>query len=140
MKRITVEEVAYALLKLPEILDYKEPIGDLTPMALKKLSSCIDTPFMSIGRKYKYWFIHDRAAAMFYFLIKSHSLENGNKRSAVVITMAFLVKNKKWLLTTPDNLYKLACEVAESDPKEKELVIDALRGAFKTHMRDFTGE
>lgn len=136
MKRISVYEAAYAITRLPDLLDYEEPVGELTVSALNKLDSCIEAPFVHYGRKYKYWFIQDRAAAMFYFLIKSHALENGNKRSAVVILMTFLIKNKKWLVVTPDDLYELACEVAKSPARDSEKVIGSLCKVFKHYIQD----
>ncbi len=137
MKRVTLYEAAYAILRLPDLLDYQEPIGALTAPALRKLNSCIDAPFAHYGRAYKYWFIHQRAAAMFYFLIKNHPLENGNKRSAVAITMTFWVKNGKWLDVTPDSLYQRACKVAESQAGDSEAIIKALCSVFKDHTQNF---
>lgn len=136
MKRITVYQAAYAILRLPDLLDYKEPIGALNIKSLKNIESCIEQPFACFGGKYRYWFIYQRAAAMFYYLDKNHALDNGNKRSAVAVTMTFLYINKKWFDVTPDTLYKLACEVAKSNARESDKVIDVLSQTFKDHIHD----
>lgn len=135
MKQITLYEAAYAIRLLPEILQYNEPVGELNQRSLKKIESCLQAPFIHHGRTYKYWYLYERAAALFYFLIKSHALENGNKRSAVVITMAFLIKNGKWLNMSPDRLYDVACEVAESPAHKSSSEIAALSVTFKNAIR-----
>jgi death-on-curing family protein len=72
--------------------------------------------------------IEERAAHLLYFIIKDHPFIDGNKRIASFLFIVFLVKNnylhnKKGEKKINDNaLAALALLVAESDPKEKELM------------------
>jgi len=50
---------------------------------------------------------------------------------AVTLTMLFFYTNKRWLYVDPKVLYKISCDVANSDPKEKEVIQTALVMFFK---------
>ena len=134
MKKLTIYEAGYAILKLPALLDYDEPITALDDRAIRILESCLEQPFTTFNQKYAYRYISHKAAVMFYLIIKNHPLENGNKRSAVAVTLTFLFKNKRWLDMTPDSLYQTACEVAASPASDSDLEISKLNKLFKTKM------
>lgn len=63
-------------------------------------------------------------------------MENGNKRSAVIITMYFLYKNGKTFSFSQESLYEVACLVAESSRDEMDAIIFALKKTFKQYIVD----
>lgn len=138
MKHVELEEALLAIELLPELLDYNEPIGPIDKEARASLEAAITQPFISFSGKSHYRYLHQKAAQMFYLIIKDHSLENGNKRSAVIITMFFLYKNGKTFNFTPDALYNVACLVAEGNPDtiDADTAIGGLAKAFKDRIID----
>jgi len=73
--------------------------------------------------------VEERAAALLYFVIKNHPFTDGNKRIGSLLFLHYLDKNGRLFRDdrSPrfDNnaLVALALLVAESDPKQKELVM-----------------
>ncbi|OIO07385.1 hypothetical protein COX68_00415 [Candidatus Falkowbacteria bacterium CG_4_10_14_0_2_um_filter_41_15] len=73
--------------------------------------------------------IKERAAHLLYFIIKDHPFVDGNKRIGSFLFILFLVKNnylynKKGEKKINDGaLASLALLIAESDPKEKEVMV-----------------
>lgn len=73
--------------------------------------------------------VESKAAHLLYFVIKNHPFADGNKRSGAFLFVDFLHRNGR-LLDDRDNpvindtgLAALTLLVAESDPKQKELMI-----------------
>jgi prophage maintenance system killer protein len=72
--------------------------------------------------------VEARAAHLLYFIIKDHPFADGNKRIGSLLFLHYLDKNRR--LTGPDgrprfddrSLVALALLIAESDPKQKELM------------------
>ncbi len=56
---------------------------------------------------------------------------------AVTLTLVFLYKNKKWINTTPDDLYRAACAVAESKPAHMRTVVQVTKETFEEFLEDF---
>jgi prophage maintenance system killer protein len=81
------------------------------------------------GGKKLYPSVEEKAAHLLYFVIKDHPFVDGNKRSASFLFILFLSKNnsllnKKGERKINDNaLVALALLVAESNPKEKEVMV-----------------
>lgn len=119
-----VEELAHRLAR--EIMSWDEPIPDFGSRFPNILESCLAVPFQTFAKKDLYPRIEDKAAILFYLLIKNHPFENGNKRVAVTSLLVFLHINGFWLETTPDELYRIAVWVAESIPVTKDGVCKAL--------------
>lgn len=136
IKRITIGEALYGILHTADILNYDEPMPLPKESNIRKLESCLEMPFSSYGGKYLYWTLPHRAAVLFYTIIKNHPLENGNKRTAVILTMLFLYVNKKTLTATADEVYNVACKVAESPAQNSEIQIKVLKKVFKKFTRD----
>lgn len=117
-----------------ELLGYKdEPMPDFEARYPGRLESCLAQPFATFDRVAPYRGILRKSAALFYFCIKDHPFENGNKRFAVAITLLFLMKNGLWLDIYPHKLYELAKVVAESDDTPQE-AIEAMHSYFKRHV------
>lgn len=116
-----------------EQLGFAEPMPDFSSRYPGRLESCLETPFGKFGRTYFYPGILKKAVALFYFCIKDHPFENGNKRFAVSAMLCFLALNDKWLTIDPTALYNVAKYVASSND-EPEIVIKATVKVFKNHL------
>lgn len=68
--------------------------------------------------------IERKAAALFYFMVKNHPFENGNKRIAVTTLLVFLLRNNRWIKVGNHVLYQVAVDTAKSDPKDKDRIIN----------------
>lgn len=128
MRPISLQEAEYVAHRLVvEMMNYDEPIADFATRYPHKLESCLQQPFQEFDGKQLYPELYDKASMLFYLVVKNHPFENGNKRMAVMLMTYFLFANNKWVNTTPDDLYKVALAVAESDPRDKDLVIRRLK-------------
>ena len=126
------EHVAHALAK--EIMDWEEePIPPFHTRHPGKLESCLSEPFQTFDGKPLHRTFIKRAAVMFYLITKNHCFSNGNKRMAVTLTMAFFYINKRWLNVPAMKLYEVARDVASSQPKDKQTMIEALVILFKKY-------
>jgi prophage maintenance system killer protein len=66
--------------------------------------------------------VQSRAAHLIYFVIKNHPFFDGNKRIGSLLFLRYLEKNNHSLLDE-NTLVALALLIAESDPRQKEIVI-----------------
>jgi len=128
-----VEQLAHRLAR--EIMSWDEPIPDFGSRFPQVLESCLATPFQTFSKKDLYRTLKDKAAILFYLLIKNHPFENGNKRVAVTSLLVFLQFNGYWLKTTPDELYRLAVWVAESMPIAKDGVCKSITDFIKKFIK-----
>ena len=97
-KRMTVKEVEYVAFSFAQkLMTYDEPIPEFGTRFPNILESCIDTPFMQFNRKDLYRGLIGKASALFYFMIKNHPFQNGNKRIAVMTVLYLFHKNGKWI-------------------------------------------
>lgn len=106
-----------------ELLGHFEYIPPFTKADLGRLESSLSTPRQTFGGKLLYPTLKSQSAALFYFLIKNHPFENGNKRIALTTLLVFLNINRKWLRTTAYNLYLIAIDVAQSDPRNNNQIL-----------------
>lgn len=135
MKQVSIQEVEYvAYIAAKELMDYGEPLPDFKTRYAGRLESSLDAPFTYVNGKYVYWTLPHRAAIYFYSIIKNHPFENGNKRMAVMVLLVFLYLNKKWITITPDDLYVLAKNVANSQPQDREYTVNMLKATIKSHL------
>ena len=98
-----------------------EPIPDIGNEGIGKIESCLHTPFQTYGGKYLYKTFNKKATALFYFLIKNHCLQNGNKRMAILTLGYFIFINNRSFHISDNCLYGLAKKTAKSQNKEKSL-------------------
>jgi prophage maintenance system killer protein len=83
----------------------------------------------TFGGKQLYSSLEEKAAHLLYFLIKDHPFADGNKRIGSLTFLLYLVENnflydKKGERKINDNtLTALALLIAESDPKDKEVMV-----------------
>ncbi|TNF22228.1 MAG: hypothetical protein EP325_01465 [Vibrionaceae bacterium] len=73
--------------------------------------------------------VESKAAHLLYFVVKNHPFSDGNKRSGAFLFVDFLHRNGRLLTATGEEvindtgLAALTLLVAESDPKQKDVII-----------------
>ena len=73
--------------------------------------------------------VEAKAAHLLYFIIKNHPFSDGNKRSAALLFLSFLNRNGRLMredgnpVVNDVGLAALALLVAESDPKDKDVLV-----------------
>ena len=133
--KITVKEVEYTAFRLAkELMTWNEPIPDPGSRFPNTLESCLGAPFSTYNRKPLYARLTGKAAALFYFLIKNHPFENGNKRIAVMTVFVFLAKNSKWLSVSNEDHYNIALAIAGGPSKLKDESMQLLKDFFEKHL------
>ncbi|TSC56213.1 MAG: Fic/DOC family protein [Parcubacteria group bacterium Gr01-1014_18] len=95
----------------------------------KMLEGVLGSIYQTFAKKEVYPSIEEKAAHLLYFIIKDHPFSDGNKRIGAFLFIYFLQENK-YLYNQQserkinDNaLVALALLIAQSDPKEKEVMI-----------------
>ena len=137
VKRVTVKEVAHITFKMAqELLSFNEPIPDFSTRTPNILESCLATPFQTFGGRFLYPGFLTRAGMLFYFMIKNHPFENGNKRIAITTLFTFLFANNKWLIADIQELYNFTVWVAQSPSQFKDEVVKAIEKFLKTHIKE----
>lgn len=137
MQKITVKEVEYtAFVLAQEIMSFDEPIPDFKTRFPNILESCIAVPFQAFQEKSFYPGLIDKAAILFYLLIKNHPFQNGNKRIAMTTLFVFLHKNKKWIKVDTQELYNFTMWIAESPAKFKDETLSAIKKFLAEHITD----
>jgi len=136
MKTITVKEVEYIAFRLAkEILSYNEPIPDFSTRFPNVLESCLATPFQTFMGKSPYSSMISKASALFYFLIKNHPFQNGNKRIAMTALFVLLYKNGRWMDVDTKELYHFTMWIAESPARAKDETIKATEKFLAEYVR-----
>lgn len=84
--------------------------------------------YQSFGGEDVYPTLEEKAANLLYFVTKNHSFSDGNKRIAATMFLYFLDKNGALFrdgekLIDDHTLVALTIMIAESDPKEKEMMM-----------------
>ena len=95
----------------------------------KGLESIIGNIYQSFCRQDIYKSIEEKGANFLYLIVKNHVLADGNKRIAATLFIYFLkyygILYKDGLQIIDNNtLAALTLLIAESNPKEKEVIID----------------
>lgn len=91
----------------------------------------------SFDDKYLYPSIEEQAAHLLYFIVKNHPFIDGNKRIGAFMFIWFLQRNKHHLKKNGepkinDNaLVAITLLVAQSDPGQKEIMVDLLINLIK---------
>lgn len=137
IKQISIVEVEYLAHKLAkEYMGFDEPIPDFSSRFPNVLESCVVVPFQKFGGKIAYKGLVEKAAILFYLMIKNHPFQNGNKRIAMTVSFLFLYKNRKWLKVDTKELYNFVVWVAQSPPKLKKETVEAIQHFFRTYLVD----
>ena len=89
----------------------------------------ISAIFQSFDGKELYPSVPEKAANLLYFVIKDHPFYDGNKRIGALLFILFLTLNDCHLTENGETkisdkaLTAIALLIAESEPKEKELIV-----------------
>ena len=137
IRQLSLIEAEYRAHELArDLMQFDEPMPDFSTRYPGVLESCLAQPFTIVGGRYVYFRLTQRAAVLFYLVIKNHPFVNGNKRMAVTLTLVFFYKNNKWLRVDPYKLYEIACDVAKSDSRQKETIIKTLNDFFAQSIHE----
>lgn len=138
MNNISIDD---AILVHNYLADYYEKSDDpISPRGIKNqglFESAINRPFMTAGFKDAYPTTLDKAAALFHGVISNHCFHNGNKRTALLLTMCFLDLNGIWLdKCTDEELFEFTRKVAAHEITDKrENEINSIRNFLKKNSR-----
>ena len=95
------------------------------------LESIINNIYQTYDNKEVYNSTEEKAANFLYMIVKNHVFIDGNKRIAATLFIYFLqfynilyIDNKK--VIDNNTLVALTLLIAESNPKEKEIIIDLI--------------
>lgn len=131
---LTIKEVQYtAHVFAKNFMEWNEPIPEFSTRYPHKLESCLRVPFQTFGRRSLYKGLLDKAAILFYLMIKNHPFQNGNKRIAITTLFLFLKKNKKWVTVSNQELYNFAIWIASSPAELKEQSLEAIKAFIRKH-------
>jgi prophage maintenance system killer protein len=127
MRIITVKEVKYLAFRLAkETMSFNEPIPGFSTRFPNILESCLSAPFQTFAGKPLYSALIGKVSILFYFMIKNHPFQNGNKRIAMTTLFVFLHKNKKWIKVDTQELYNFTIWIAQSPPRLKNEVVKSI--------------
>ncbi|HHF7367631.1 TPA: type II toxin-antitoxin system death-on-curing family toxin [Legionella bozemanae] len=87
------------------------------------LSSILGNIEQTFGGQPLYKTAEEKAANLLYFIIKDHPFIDGNKRIGSFIFLLYLKSQHVRMKLNDNGLVALALLVAESDPKQKEMII-----------------
>lgn len=134
-KTVAICEVEYIAFRLArELMTYNEAIPDFATRFPNVLESCLAVPFQRFAKKSLYKTLSQKAAILFYLMVKNHPFQNGNKRIAMTTLFYFLFKNKKWLKVDEKKLYNFAVWVAESPAELKKETLEASERFIRTYL------
>ena len=138
IRSLSEKEVQYIAFELARrMMTWDEPIPDFETRYPHILESCLAIPFQTFDRKNLYSGLIEKAAILFYLIIKNHPFVNGNKRIAVTTMLVFLALNKKWIKVTNEELYNFAVWIASSPPKLKNQTVKAVEEFIERNLIDY---
>ena len=100
------------------------------------LKAIIGNIYQTFDNRDVYESIEEKASNFLYMIVKNHVFIDGNKRIAATLFIYFLnyynilIKDDKQIIDN-NTLTALTLLIAESDPKEKEIIIDLIRNFLK---------
>lgn len=90
-----------------------------------------EKPFLFIYGHEKYPDLFEKAAVIRFSLARGHYFFDGNKRTAVMATYTFLMKNGYELIVSNDSLFEVSISVAKGNMNEKQLANWLKRKSFQ---------
>lgn len=139
--KLSLDEIRHIAFEVAQqYMNWDEPIPAFETRYPGRLESCLSAPFQTFDKKDLYQGLIGKAAILFYLMIKNYPFENGNKRIAMTTLFCFLHFNKKWLkVRQHEDLYKLAVNVAESDPHYKDEYLEIIKKFIDRHLSEVKG-
>ena len=129
-RRLDYDFIRLEINKLKENLIARKEASELFATERDEtFKGILKTIYQTFGGKELYQSLEEKAAHLLYFIIKDHPFSDGNKRVGSFLFISFLKLNG--ILNRPngekkinDNtLVALALLIAESDPKDKEIMV-----------------
>lgn len=130
-----VQEIAFDLAR--KTMTWDEPIPDFETRFPNVLESCLAAPFQTFDKRHLYKGLTEKAAVLFYLMIKNHPFANGNKRIAVTALLVFLSLNDKWIRVSNQELYNFSVWVASSPAQVKDQTVDAVKSFIEKNLVDY---
>lgn len=124
--RATYEEAMEAVHLLQEKFGSSDLFGNEKDQSFK---SSINTIYQTFGGEELYPSVEEKAAMLFYLVVKNHSFSDGNKRIAAFLFLWFLEKNGILYksdgskLIGNNTLVALTLMIAESRTEEKDVMV-----------------
>lgn len=112
-----------------DLLDKKQATGIFGQEREHGLEQIVMNLEQSFGGVKLYPSVEQQAAHLLYFVIKDHPFVDGNKRIASFLFVLFLARNKALVKNNGEKkisdytLVALALLIAESDPKQKDIMV-----------------
>jgi len=103
----------------------------------KKFDSIIGSIYQTFDGTELYTSVEEKAANLMYLIIKDHPFSDGNKRIASLLFLYFLEKNEVLSKENGERkindntILTLALLIANSDPKEKEVMVGIITSLLK---------
>lgn len=107
---------------------------ELYPDTQARIESVLAQQYYA-GIKYKT--IEARAAYLMYLINKGHLFEDGNKRTSLLTSMAFLEMNGFTLNANDKELEIFALRIASAEPKNKDWVISQMKKWIGARLKRF---
>ncbi len=125
-KSLDYQQVSAAIVTLQAELLGRGEAGDLFGWERgQHLQGILGNLDQTSGGQDLYASVEEKAAHLFYFVIKDHPFSDGNKRIGAFLFVLYLRENN--LLDqsrlNDNGLVALALLIAESDPKQKDLLV-----------------
>lgn len=137
-KKPDLEQVLFVIREVNTLPVFgSEPMYELNKKNIEKIKSAIEIPFLSFFGREKYPTLEEKAAAMLYFVSKNHAFPNGNKRTAVIMMLALLIENGKWINLSSDELYNFSLEITRNPSKNHEAIISSIADILKNRIIKF---
>lgn len=132
-KKIEYERSMEEILSLRSDLMKKGQASEIFGLERERsFKAVVGNIYQTFGKKELYPSLEEKAAYLLYFTIKDHPFSDGNKRIGCFLFVLFLMKNKYLYSKKGEKkfnsnaLVALALLVAESKPKEKDLMVDLI--------------
>ncbi len=129
-KTIMYDEAKQAITELKRHVLHKKEAGTLFGIERESgLDRVLGAITQTFGGKQLYASLEERAAHLLYFIIKDHPFSDGNKRIGAFMFVRFLEINafgrdkRGERKINPNTLVALALLIAQSSPKDKEIMV-----------------
>ena len=99
-----------------------------------RLESSLTQPFQSIEGNELYPTLVDKGSMLYYFCIKNHPFEDGNKRMGIFSLLLYLYKNGYWLDATNDELFDMTLYTASSKVEDMAKVVEKIKKFVEEHL------
>lgn len=129
--KLEAKEAYESLAELKKDLIFKNEATDFfaNPRSENVLEGIFWNIYQTFGWEDLYPTLEEKASNLLYFIVKNHPFTDGNKRSWAFLFILFLAKNKILFDENGERkindraLVAITLLIAESDPKEKDLMV-----------------